>query len=87
MVELASRGKERPGLANSNVGIADGAMRVGAGERGLVVEVDGPAHCAADNPREALGGTLMRNTLLHALGWQVVVGEGGNYAWKLYVLS
>ena len=43
--------------------------------KGLVVEVDGPAHCAADDPSSVLGGTLLRNTLLHALGWQVIWRE------------
>ena len=41
------------------------------GRRCMVVEVDGPAHCAADEPAMVVGRTLLRNTLLHALGWQV----------------
>lgn len=39
----------------------------------VVIEADGPSHCFVNLPTELTGRTLLRNTLLQASGYKLVV--------------
>lgn len=39
----------------------------------VVIEADGPSHCFRNLPREPTGRTLLRNALLRAAGYKLVV--------------